>query len=125
MANWKKLDQMTYLGKRYTRVDGKEKVTGKAKYTHDISLPGMLHARILRSPHAHAKINNIDHEDEFQALMEILLPVRNSIKFAEDIRSLTSGKAFWQNEFHSYMEIPSHESDAIINDLRFHKGLSW
>jgi elongation factor 2 len=72
-----------------------------------------------------AKINKIDHEDEFQALIEILLPVRNSIKFAEDIRSSTSGKAFWQNEFHSFIEIPSHESDTIINDLRFHKGLSW
>ncbi|MFX1276706.1 MAG: GTP-binding protein [Promethearchaeota archaeon] len=72
-----------------------------------------------------AKIIKIDHEDEYQAVIEILLPVRNSIKFAEDIRSMTSGKAFWQNEFHAYMEVPAHESEEIINNLRFLKGLSW
>lgn len=42
------------------RVDGVEKVTGKAVYTSDIQLPGMAHARILRSPVAHAKLVNID-----------------------------------------------------------------
>jgi carbon-monoxide dehydrogenase large subunit len=35
-------------------------MTGQATYTDDISLAGMVHAAILRSPHAHAKINNID-----------------------------------------------------------------
>src|SRR5436190_40227 len=42
------------------RVDGIEKVTGKAIYTSDIQLPGMAHARILRSPVAHAKVTNIE-----------------------------------------------------------------
>src|SRR5262249_33794521 len=35
-------------------------ITGKAKYTDDMSLPGMLHMVIVRSPFAHAKIKNID-----------------------------------------------------------------
>ncbi|MQG77919.1 MAG: xanthine dehydrogenase family protein molybdopterin-binding subunit, partial [SAR202 cluster bacterium] len=35
-------------------------ITGGATYTDDVQLPGMLHAAIKRSPHAHAKINNID-----------------------------------------------------------------
>ncbi|MFX0072040.1 MAG: GTP-binding protein [Candidatus Hermodarchaeota archaeon] len=72
-----------------------------------------------------AKIKVIDQDKEYQAIIEILLPVRNSIKFAEDIRSATSGKAFWQNEFYAFMEIPMHESKKIISDLRFKKGLSW
>jgi elongation factor 2 len=72
-----------------------------------------------------AKIKTIDQEKEYQAIIEILLPVRNSIKFAEDIRSTTSGKAFWQNEFYAFMEVPPHESETLINDLRFSKGLSW
>jgi elongation factor 2 len=72
-----------------------------------------------------AKIKTIDQEKEYQAIIEILLPVRNSIKFAEDIRSSTSGKAFWQNEFYAFMEVPSHESTTLINDLKFTKGLSW
>lgn len=50
----------TAVGKRVPRVDGIALVTGSAKYTADLSLPGMLHGRILRSPHPHAKILNID-----------------------------------------------------------------
>src|SRR5688572_3561860 len=42
------------------RVDGVEKVTGKAIYTSDIQLPGMAHARILRSPVAHARLTQVD-----------------------------------------------------------------
>src|SRR5512135_1091084 len=42
------------------RVDGIEKVTGKAVYAGDLQLPGMAHARILRSPVAHAKLVKVD-----------------------------------------------------------------
>jgi len=35
-------------------LDGPDKVTGAARYTFDVSVPGMLHAKVLRSPHAHA-----------------------------------------------------------------------
>ena len=44
------------------RVDGIEKVTGQAEYTTDLYVPGMLHGKILRSPHAHARIRRIDSE---------------------------------------------------------------
>ena len=50
----------TLLSTRVERVDGPVKVTGRAKYAYDIHRPGMLHARILRSPHAHARIKSID-----------------------------------------------------------------
>jgi CO/xanthine dehydrogenase Mo-binding subunit len=42
------------------RVDGIEKVTGKAVYTTDLQLPGMAHARVLRSPVAHAKLVKVE-----------------------------------------------------------------
>ena len=48
------------VGKRPIRHDGYDKVTGKAKYGADISLPGLLHGKILRSPHAHANVVSID-----------------------------------------------------------------
>lgn len=48
------------VGTRPIRPDGVEKVTGKAQYGADIRLPGLVHARILRSPHAHARILAID-----------------------------------------------------------------
>lgn len=48
------------LGTRPIRHDGLDKVTGKAIYTADLKLPGMAYGKILRSPHAHAKITSID-----------------------------------------------------------------
>ena len=42
------------------RRDAYEKVTGRATYTTDVNLPGMLHAKVLRSPEGHARITNID-----------------------------------------------------------------
>jgi len=48
------------LGTRPIRHDGIEKVTGAARYGADINLPGTLHGKILRSPHAHAQILSID-----------------------------------------------------------------
>ncbi len=48
------------VGTRPIRHDGLDKVTGRARYGADISLPGMLHGKLLRSPHAHAKIISID-----------------------------------------------------------------
>ena len=43
-----------------TAPDGPDKVTGAARYTFDVTLPGMLHAKVLRSPHPHARIVAID-----------------------------------------------------------------
>ncbi|HEX9442614.1 MAG TPA: xanthine dehydrogenase family protein molybdopterin-binding subunit, partial [Candidatus Binatia bacterium] len=52
--------EFKYVGQNIARVDGVEKVTGRAKFTGDFSLPGMLHGKILRSPYPHARIKNID-----------------------------------------------------------------
>ena len=48
------------VGKRPIRHDGHDKVTGKARYGADIHLPGLLYARTLLSPHAHARIRSIN-----------------------------------------------------------------
>ena len=48
------------VGKRPVRPDGVDKVTGRAQYGADLELTGLLHARVLRSPHAHARIRAID-----------------------------------------------------------------
>ena len=48
------------LGTRVNRVDGPDKVTGRAKYTFDISRPGMLYGRMVRSPHPHARVISVD-----------------------------------------------------------------
>ena len=51
---------LNVVGRRGPNIDAIERVTGQAKYTADIELPGMLTARILRSTHAHARILRID-----------------------------------------------------------------
>jgi len=54
------MEAYSVVGKRLPRVDGKVKATGEAKFTVDLTLPGMLQARSLRSPYPHARILNID-----------------------------------------------------------------
>ena len=53
-------DKLNWVGKRPVRPDGVDKVTGKARFGADMNLPGMLHGKVLRSPHAHAKLKSID-----------------------------------------------------------------
>lgn len=57
---WPEEGKRKHIGKRISRVDGPAKVSGKAKYTYDIIRPGMLYMKVVRSPHAHAKIVSID-----------------------------------------------------------------
>lgn len=49
-----------YIGKAMKRVEDPRFIQGKGKYVANLQIPGMLHAAIVRSPHAHAKINSID-----------------------------------------------------------------
>ena len=51
---------LTIVGHATPKIDAVERATGKADYTGDIQLPGMLYARVLRSPHPHARIASID-----------------------------------------------------------------
>jgi CO/xanthine dehydrogenase Mo-binding subunit len=55
--------KLKYVGKRVPRIEGPEKVTGHAKFTLDYTpadLPGLLYAKVLRSPWAHARVQSID-----------------------------------------------------------------
>ena len=59
-----KLDrEFTVIGKDVDRIEGVDKATGVAVYAGDMKFEGMLHAKILRSPHAHARIVKIDTKD--------------------------------------------------------------
>jgi xanthine dehydrogenase YagR molybdenum-binding subunit len=57
---WPVNEKLSVVGKPTPRLDGRLKVTGRARYTADVNLPGMLHARIVRSPHPHARVRKID-----------------------------------------------------------------
>jgi CO/xanthine dehydrogenase Mo-binding subunit len=49
-----------WIGKRTIRPDGEDKVTGRAQYAADYHMPGQIYGKILRSPHAHARILSIN-----------------------------------------------------------------
>src|SRR5262245_33565766 len=53
-------EPLNTVGKPTPRIDAVERASGKATYTGDVQLPGMLYARVLRSPHPHARIRSID-----------------------------------------------------------------
>jgi CO/xanthine dehydrogenase Mo-binding subunit len=60
LPSWDAGQKFQIVGHEYSRLEGLEKVTGKAQYAYDVRLPGQLYAKVLRSPHAHARITRID-----------------------------------------------------------------
>jgi CO/xanthine dehydrogenase Mo-binding subunit len=79
--------QFKSVGTRPIRPDGIDKVTGRARYGADFNMPGQLVGRILRSPHAHARIRKID-----TSRAEALKGVKAVIT-ADDLPDLTNGDA--------------------------------
>ncbi len=57
---WPADAELRQVGRPRPRIDGVQRVSGRARYTTDVVLPGMLHARILRSPHPHARVVRVD-----------------------------------------------------------------
>lgn len=58
--NWPEEKNRWRIGRSISRVDGPVKATGAAQYAHDKKLYGMLHAKMLQCPHAHARIVSVD-----------------------------------------------------------------
>jgi xanthine dehydrogenase YagR molybdenum-binding subunit len=58
--SWPAAADRALIGKRTTRLDGPVKSTGAARYPRDVKRPGMLYAKLLSCPHAHARITKID-----------------------------------------------------------------
>ncbi len=54
------MSEYSVVGKRLPRVDALEKVTGEAVFSVDVSLPNMIHGKVLRSPYAHAVVVRLD-----------------------------------------------------------------
>ena len=71
-------EEFRVVGSRPVRHDGVDKVTGRARYAADTAMPGLLYAKVLRSPHAHARIRGID------ASRALALPGVYAVVTAED-----------------------------------------
>lgn len=81
-----------WIGKNIVRPDGVEKVTGRAKFGADFTLPGTLTGKILRSPHAHARIKKINIDKA------LALPGVKAIVTGDDLPDIPLSEAIINNE---------------------------
>jgi 4-hydroxybenzoyl-CoA reductase alpha subunit len=79
------MEKYSVIGKSVPKIDSRAKVTGQAKYTGDLRLPNMLTGKILTSPHAHARILNIDTSEAEK------LPGVKAVITHKDVPSLKYG----------------------------------
>jgi CO/xanthine dehydrogenase Mo-binding subunit len=100
------------IGTRPIRPDGVDKVTGRAKFGADYSFPGMLHGKVLRSPHAHAKIKSIKIDKALK------LPGVKAIVTAKDLpevaNKLEQAGEMAINPHHLSLNILAH--DKVLYD---------
>ncbi|HOP47690.1 MAG TPA: xanthine dehydrogenase family protein molybdopterin-binding subunit [Desulfobacteraceae bacterium] len=100
------MNDFKYVTKGLKRTDGELIVTGKAQYTVDISLPGMLFGKILGSPYSHAKIKkiNIDRAKEL-----------------EGVKAVVTGEDIGYRRF-SFIDTPAYPADQTplaVDKVRF------
>ncbi len=102
------MSDLNYIGKSFRRKDGPDKVTGRAVYTQDVKLPGMLIGRILRSPHPHARIVHID------ASKALKLPGVKAVITVDDTKGIK----------HGFVETPRYPPDqeVLARDRVVHVG---
>jgi xanthine dehydrogenase molybdenum-binding subunit len=106
---------LTTIGHATHRIDAVERTTGKATYSGDVMLPGMLYARVLRSPHPHARIVRID------ASKALALPGVKAVVSNENCKVVwgagsISGGAQYNEEI---KKITKHRRYAFNNPVRF------
>jgi xanthine dehydrogenase YagR molybdenum-binding subunit len=129
--NWPKKPNRL-IGTSVQRLDGPDKATGRARYSYDINRPGMLHAKILRCPHAHAKLTSLDTsaaekmpgfkavhviteagKELFYAGDEVAAVACDTEEHAEDAVRALGLKAVYE-----ILPFQVDEEDALKNDLK-------
>jgi 2-furoyl-CoA dehydrogenase large subunit len=100
-----------FIGRRSRSKEGPRHVTGRGLFTDDFQLPGMLQAMILRSPHAHAKINAVDPSDALKNpnVMAVITP--------EDVKRLT--KPFKPGRYAAGLKRPIDEYAGAVEKVRY------
>ncbi|GAB1263391.1 xanthine dehydrogenase family protein molybdopterin-binding subunit [Aurantivibrio infirmus] len=94
--------EFKWIGKRTIRPDGVEKVTGRASFGADFTLPGTLVGKILRSPHAHAKIISINTEKA------LALPGVKAIVSADDLADIPDDEAMHNGEPPNFQDLSAN-----------------
>ena len=113
--------QFKWVGTRPIRPDGVPKVTGRAQYGADMAMPGMLWGKVIRSPHAHARIRSID------ASKALALPGVKAVVTAADIPdqkfAYVGPERVQQNAWHIARHDVARDVPGVLLDaLRAHIG---
>jgi 2-furoyl-CoA dehydrogenase large subunit len=100
-----------FVGSHSRSKEGPRHVTGKGLFTDDFQLPGMLQAMILRSPHAHAKINSVDASEALKNVnvMAVITP--------DDVKRLT--KPFKPGRYAAGLKRPIDEYAGAVEKVRY------
>ena len=106
------------LGKPIPQVNALAKVLGRSKYAGDIHLPGMLHGKVLRSPHAHARIVHINIVAVAATTEDIARDALDLI----DIEYEVLPAQFDPSEALSSKGPEVHKDRNIAHDISFHRG---
>ncbi len=101
------------VGKRPVRPDGVDKVTGRAQYGADLNLTGLLHGRVLRSPHAHARIRSVDTSNA-----EALPGVR-AVVTAADLPFASMSKGELGNDYNRFKFL---SDNFLASDKALYRG---
>lgn len=110
---------MNAVGRSLRRLDGAEKVSGLCRYAGDLRLPGMLHARLVVSPHAHARIVRIDGKaaaqlpDVVAVLSARDLPIPHPDPADRNRAPLALDRALWNGH---PVAVVVAESEAVAED---------
>lgn len=101
------------IGTRPIRHDGADKVTGRAIYGNDVQMAGLLHGKILRSPHAHARIKRIDTSAAEK------LPGVHAVTTAADLPNL---KDKWADLGEGRVNLAHLGANVLAHDKVLYKG---
>ena len=104
------------IGKSVKRVEDKRFITGQGRYTDDIVLNGMLHAYILRSPYAHARIKSIDISAA--SAMEGVVKIFTG----KDVEAVNGVPCGWQVNFKDGTTMREPKHPLLVVDKALHVG---
>lgn len=109
------VNPLATVGHATPRIDAAERVTGRARYTNDVQLPGMLYAKVLRSPHPHARIRSINlvKAQALPGVKAILTHENCSVVWGSG--SIAGGQQYSDE----IKKITTHRRRAFNNPVRF------
>src|SRR5258708_13652893 len=109
------------VGRHVTRKEGRDKVTGRAKYIDDLKFPGMLHGATVRSPIARGRIKDI-HFEPGLPWEEFTIVTAKDIPGANAVALITLDQPYLAEEFVNHPEDPvlllAHQDKYLVEESR-------